>query len=1175
MATAKHPFLPRLKSSTDSAKTTKLASIPERGVWQIGGKVDLNDLSNSLEIDTIDPDYIEVDSIPDMWARPILFEMAFFNKDHLLHQRFIDEWRGLLAMLALKEIRNLPLNCEEVLIPRREKREPQTEEEKKRLETAPDFIQALGDLAPLDFIVENSDWHRLYVILFDGRPIGMASPTTLVCTAVNYMTRIRDVAWFNGRLLIDPANVTGVKDGDKEKPRVSCLNDYEKKSLIEWLEYVKNHLGALATTTDDARGMQNKLIEEMDIFQEHLGKGKSVGTVKLSKTGLHLEHGIFSFLDKPVAPQQETPHTSFVKLQALGREPEPSPALLVIDRDIATQWNMADQNVIVIGATNLSSIPYSGLGTDRTRFGDKPLQGAEWVKPEMFFTQKLFYAREKDAFPGFIEEVEGMQDLNLQGEPITPILPIQPWLLKYMSLKELRGRFAFERTNDGIMARLTLSLRGPDGQGRDFAVKKEYRQADNDLQPVSQLPVIEVWPDFKATAWKAYYTYYACEKDAKTFYAAPVAPMAQFEWQKKPVDASAMVKGSNAGTVSQSYKNILLECKTPNSGDRLEQITKLDRFPEAFECFYDLPNPGSKKMDTIPAGLILLRQPEEIRQPDEWKIGIDFGTTGTNVFYSDGKLNPRALDFKDHFIKVTNSTTTERADTISYRFVAGKNAVAPFLTIYHDFDIADPAEPKLRPLLDGHIFFKNKEAIFKATDAGMHTNLKWGTGREDRKRADAFLTQLCVQCAAEAASRGAKAISWRYSFPTAFSAGETMQFENAWNNIVKKCHELTGLAATSSDVTDGSKEIGAPLAKTESVASGQFFADNPNIRTEAPFGDMGVCLDIGGGTSDISVWHANKLRWQSSIRFAGRNMLMKFFYQNPVFLKRFEREQDIASLLDLAAKSEEIRFYAELDVLLREKGDAWLEHLYTHAGEPAVIGFMQLIALSLSGLTFYVGQVLGALHNDESIAFPAKVPNIFIGGNGARMFNWLTGGVKYSVKSPISNLFKTTLIAGSGFKADNSSFQICSSPEPKSEVAYGLVSDTAKLEGTDELATMGIIAGERFVEKGKEKSWNEKLTAQRLHDGEGLARPVNLEQFRKFLEVFKNFAKSPQNKDMIKPMQDDESALNSCGQELAQRLASAKNQDTDNIHVEPLFITVLRYFLDLKIKHWTKFQQTI
>ncbi|GEM_PF-632906 len=1148
------PLLPRLKKDTDSDKTSKLAEFKENGEWRVGTSAELSALSKSLEIDEFDLSYLEVDSIPDMWARPILFEMAFFNEHHLLHKRIVAEWRGLLTMLALKEIRHLPIDCAEVRIPKRAKPEELDKDKKAAVNESPDFLQALGDLAPEDFLTEDSDWHRLYVILFSGQPIGMTSPTTLVCTAVNYINRIRDVAWFDGRLLQSPVN--------PDDPTKSRLNEYEKNVLISWLEYVSKNLAECEITSKRASSRCSDLIKEIGKFQELLGKTGHVEPAEelRSPTGLNLRHGIFSFMDKPIKSGGGTTEGSYVKLKPSRMNPDPSPALLVIDKEIATQWRMRAQDVIVVGSTTLSSIPYSGLGKDRTRFADVTLVDAEWATPEMFFTQKLFYVAQKNAFPGSME-VEGMPNMILQGEPATPILPIQPWLLKYLSLQDLSNRFAFQKTNDGMMARLKLPLRGKSGEGEDFIIQKEYRNTESDLYALRQLPVVEVWPNFAAENWKAYYTYYSRNKGAKTFYASPVMPGTKLERQSDKAKAKLSEDGK------------FIECETHRAGPRLEQITRLEQFPEGFECFFDIPDTSTKKFNTIAAGLILLQQPAEKRQVNEWKIGIDFGTTGTNVYYSDGIVDPRPLEFHDLFWKVTDSVGDDRADTINYRFVAGKNAVAPFLSIYHDFEIADPAESRLRPLLDGHIFFKNIGDIFNAMDQSKHTNLKWGTSQEDRKRANAFLTQLCFQCAAEAVSQEAKAISWRYSFPTAFSSGDIVIFQQAWNSIVKICNQLTGIGVVTAG-TDGAERIAdPPKPKTESVASGQFFADKQDIKRVAPFGDKGACLDIGGGTSDISIWYNNQLRWQTSVRFAGRNMLLNLFYQNPVFIKRFEKSSEIDLVHELATKKQETRFYAQLDVLLKEKGRNWQENLYLVAGEDSVSGFMQLIAVSLAGLIYYVGQILGALHGDEKVKFPAEIPNVFVGGNGARMFDWLTGGGRFTVGSPISGLFKAMLIAGSGFKTKESDIAIYTSPEPKSEVAYGLVSDRTRLDGINQLATDGVIAGEDFSEGGKEKAWMKKLTEKLLHSG--ISRPPSLNHFKHFLETFKDYTKAPGNRGLIRPLEYDDFELNACAQNLAQELGSAKLMKEDEIHVEPLFITVLKHFLGIKITQWAEAQKPV
>src|SRR3712207_4847757 len=90
-----HPILPKLRPNHN------VKNVPEAGKWDVRTRDALEKLSSGLKVDKIET---EISSIPDMWARPMLFEMALFNPQHVLHDRVLGEWRGLLAMLALKEV---------------------------------------------------------------------------------------------------------------------------------------------------------------------------------------------------------------------------------------------------------------------------------------------------------------------------------------------------------------------------------------------------------------------------------------------------------------------------------------------------------------------------------------------------------------------------------------------------------------------------------------------------------------------------------------------------------------------------------------------------------------------------------------------------------------------------------------------------------------------------------------------------------------------------------------------------------------------------------------------------------------------------------------------------------------------------------------------------------------
>ena len=106
------PLLPPLKENGDG-----LAVLPRTGTWEQVSGVALNNIADNLQVTKIDSKFIDIDSIPSMWARPLLFEIALYDEEHPMHDCVVDEWRGLLTMLALKERRKFQLETQLITIP--------------------------------------------------------------------------------------------------------------------------------------------------------------------------------------------------------------------------------------------------------------------------------------------------------------------------------------------------------------------------------------------------------------------------------------------------------------------------------------------------------------------------------------------------------------------------------------------------------------------------------------------------------------------------------------------------------------------------------------------------------------------------------------------------------------------------------------------------------------------------------------------------------------------------------------------------------------------------------------------------------------------------------------------------------------------------------------------------
>ena len=152
------------------------------------------------------------------------------------------------------------------------------------------------------------------------------------------------------------------------------------------------------------------------------------------------------------------------------------------------------------------------------------------------------------------------------------------------------------------------------------------------------------------------------------------------------------------------------------------------------------------KQRSIGAGILLVKLPETVinKQPNKiWKVGVDFGTTNTNVHINDGVNTPHALQFEKHFMQVTSPGDVARS-TIYDWFLPGREEKTPILSFYHNFQKAE--KYPLRPLVDGCIQFIENYKGFRAEKQGLMSDLKWSEEQESRFYVRAFLEQLCLQC---------------------------------------------------------------------------------------------------------------------------------------------------------------------------------------------------------------------------------------------------------------------------------------------------------------------------------------------------------------------------------------------------------------------------------------------
>ncbi|RKU08032.1 hypothetical protein C6503_23935 [Candidatus Poribacteria bacterium] len=1088
----RHPLLPQLIVDNNVTHFTIA------GDWESRTAAELKAISEGLDVagTTISDD---VDSIPSIWAWPLLFEMALYDTRHPMHLRVLGEWRGLLAMLALKDWCEFPLTTDTIDITDLTTNSP----------GAKDFLQALQRLRPKsnpsDILDTTTTWNILNIVEFNGKPIGITSPTTLVCTSVKCFARISGVPWFDGKLLENP---------------VPKLNSFEKTAVAGWLNNLRESTNTLPDTSikNNLRGLLHTFIGDLD---------NNTAAPTFSARGLGLTQNLFTAMNNPVAPQ-DLP--SSIKLVP-SENKEPQKTLLVFDESIAEDWGVPPQNVFVWkGKTLATTQDFS-----RKRKPELSLPNdIELRRPQDFFSDKLFVIQGKNAF---LKETtlaaNGSEDLKFNQIDVTPILPFTEELLTYFDVRDLSERITFEQPHPGapITVSLRFNLSGIQEQSREFTIKKVYEERN--ISTISTAPTVAVWPNFRTPDWKAYYTYFTTDGQ-ETFYTKPFLAAGEKSDPRPDKDDRGNVNG---------------------------EITKTERFPEAMLCEYK----GAK------VGVLLISVPEEIKSNNEtWYVGVDFGTSSTTIYNRKGDSAPQPVSFNDRILYISKSDAYQPS-MVYNDFLSPKREETPFFSLFQESENKEKNEP----LLDGHIYFL--EDYNKLSSAkNLVSNLKWSAIPSHREHVREFLKQLCLQCAAEAINDGAAKIECNFSYPLSFTETNRYDFTDIWGMVASDCEKKTGV----------SHQIVTP-GQSESVVAAKFFASTlQNTQATGGFTSGAVCIDIGGETSDISIWQNNELYWETSLRFAGRHIFLDLFKENPGFLNLFQtwdsekdseenrriREEAITSLKSMKNNDDQYddQFYAQADALIQDKGQVLLDELPIVRDQSAIQPFFSLISLGVAGLLYYVGLLLNHLSNNTN--FKSDIPSIYIGGNGSKILHWMAGGSfnpdNENGKRCRQHL-KRVILTASEFDDNNRGIEI--SKFPKAEAAYGLVAAGIKLE-SDGIESSGdqpkFLAGERFTQNETDYEWDEILTDERFRNRISVN---NLENIHNFIESFNDSLGTELPVDLNATLSGKTQGSAPIGEvifEALEKVFQNYSDPTKEISGEPIFILALKELLRAKTRQW-------
>jgi hypothetical protein len=203
-----------------------------------------------------------------------------------------------------------------------------------------------------------------------------------------------------------------------------------------------------------------------------------------------------------------------------------------------------------------------------------------------------------------------------------------------------------------------------------------------------------------------------------------------------------------------------------------------------------------------------------------------------------------------------------------------------------------------------------------------------------------------------------------------------------------------------------------------------------------------VTLDVGGGTTDISIWYHNEIVLDASVLLAGRQ-ISRLLQQNSRILEVLFSTEAAVALEE--KKNEPAAFAARLNVILRREEARIQEMLIKHANQREVQWIRRMLAVEFGAIAFYAASLLGAADRAHGQGVSAELRESGIalhwGGNASKFINWIDFGRydKDGIASKMLGALLFNALKDVNAVVDTAKLHQKQSPGHKSEAAGGLV----------------------------------------------------------------------------------------------------------------------------------------
>lgn len=428
---------------------------------------------------------------------------------------------------------------------------------------------------------------------------------------------------------------------------------------------------------------------------------------------------------------------------------------------------------------------------------------------------------------------------------------------------------------------------------------------------------------------------------------------------------------------------------------------------------------------------------EPLRADDAVVAAVDFGSTATAVMLQQGPhIFPALFERPLHGLLLHNG---EALPPLLYdEFLpmdaldAASQGEQP--NVYSsavDVFAQDPAQWRT-PLIDGHIYFyPGSEPYTRKDTRFLYYNIKWGHEQYRKQCVYLFLKQCMIQTSLIARLHGAPTVAWRFSLPGALPDALSQEYTLCVSRLAVEVADFTGLALAAEN----------PVSfLSENEADGVFFLHEDMVDVRNGY----INLDIGGTTSDVSLWLAagETPVEEQSLELGSRSILFDSILVHPQRLSEDfatctgDMQADLTRFLALLPGIHNQPRKRDMAMFLL---DHWISRYADLAramlaqrpeAEPAYL--TSLVALSVSFLFFLCGELLSRANlSPAHRAELHETLQVCFAGNGGRLYAFLNAGQRERVKH-FSLLCRQT---------NDLPAKLISvlSAQPKQEIAMGLL----------------------------------------------------------------------------------------------------------------------------------------